>query len=39
MNDDFFLLQGAFFIISITVLVANLVADLICAWLDPRIKI
>ena len=38
MNDDFFLLQGAFFIISITVLVANLVADLLCAWLDPRIK-
>ena len=39
MNDDFFLLQGAFFIISITVLVANLVADLLCSWLDPRIKI
>lgn len=39
MNDDFFLLQGAFFIIAITVLVANLIADLICAWLDPRIKI
>ncbi len=39
MNDDFFLLQGAFFIISITVLAANLVADLLCAWLDPRIKI
>jgi len=39
MNDDFFLLQGAFFIISITVLAANLIADLICAWLDPRIKI
>ncbi len=39
MNDDFFLLQGAFFIIAITVLAANLIADLICAWLDPRIKI
>ena len=39
MNDDFFLLQGSFFIISITVLAANLAADLICAWLDPRIKI
>jgi len=38
MNDDFFLLQGTFFIISITVLAANLVADLLCAWLDPRIK-
>jgi len=39
MNDDFFLLQGAFFIIAITVLIANLVADILCAWLDPRIKI
>jgi len=38
-NDDFFLLQGAFFIVSITVLVANLLADIICGWLDPRIKI
>jgi peptide/nickel transport system permease protein len=39
MNDDFFLLQGAFFIIAVTVLIANLVADILCAWLDPRIKI
>lgn len=39
MNDDFFLLQGSFFIIAITVLLANLIADLLCAWLDPRIKI
>ncbi|MFP3951938.1 MAG: ABC transporter permease [Candidatus Bathyarchaeia archaeon] len=39
MNDDFFLLQGSFFIVSITVLLANLIADLICAWLDPRIRI
>jgi peptide/nickel transport system permease protein len=38
-NDDFFLLQGAFFIVSITVLAANLIADMICGWLDPRIKI
>lgn len=39
MNDDFFLLQGSFFIMAITVIVANLIADLICAYLDPRIKI
>ena len=39
MNDDFFLLQGAFFIIAVTVLLANLIADILCAWLDPRIKI
>jgi len=38
MNDDFFLLQGSFFIVSIPVLIANLVADIICARLDPRIK-
>jgi peptide/nickel transport system permease protein len=38
-NDDFFLLQGAFFMVSITVLIANLIADIICGWLDPRIKI
>lgn len=39
MNDDFFLLQGSFFIVAITVLLANLIADILCAWLDPRIKI
>jgi len=38
-NDDFFLLQGTFFITSITVLAANLIADIICGMLDPRIKI
>lgn len=38
MNDDFFLLQGAFFITSICVLVANLVADTLYTFLDPRIK-
>jgi len=38
-NDDFFLLQGAFFIVSITVLIANLLADIICSRLDPRIRI
>ncbi len=38
-NDDFFLLQGTFFIVSITVLIANLIADIICGMLDPRIKI
>lgn len=39
MNDDFFLLQGSFFMISITVLIANTLADILCAFLDPRIKI
>lgn len=39
MNDDFFLLQGSFFMVSITVLIANTIADILCALLDPRIKI
>ena len=37
-NDDFFLLQGAFFITSICVLVANMIADIIYSYLDPRVK-
>ena len=37
-NDDYFLLQGAFFITSICVLVANMFADIIYAYLDPRVK-
>jgi len=38
-NDDYFLLQGAFFITSICVLVANLIADIIYGFLDPRVKL
>jgi peptide/nickel transport system permease protein len=37
-SGDFFLLQGAFFITSITVLVANLIADLLYSYLDPRVR-
>lgn len=37
-SGDFFLLQGAFFITSITVLVANLIADMLYSYLDPRVR-
>ncbi len=34
---DFPLLQGAFLLIAVTVVIANLLADLIYGWLDPRV--
>jgi len=37
-SGDYFLLQGAFFITSITVLVANLIADILYSYLDPRVR-
>ncbi len=37
-SGDFFLLQGAFFITSITVLLANLIADMLYSYLDPRVR-
>ncbi len=39
MNSDYFLIQGAFFITAICVLVANFIGDLIIAYLDPRIRL
>ncbi len=39
MNSDYFLLQGAFFITSVCVLIANLIADLLYAYLDPRVRV
>ena len=38
LAHDFPLLQGLFFILSITVVAANYVADLAYAFFDPRIK-
>jgi peptide/nickel transport system permease protein len=38
LNRDYPLLQGAFLIIAISVVLANFVADLIYLYLDPRIK-
>ncbi len=39
MNDDYFLVQGTFLIMTITVLLANLVADLLYGLLDPRVRV
>jgi len=38
LAHDFPLLQGLFFIVSVTVVAANYIADLAYAFLDPRIK-
>jgi peptide/nickel transport system permease protein len=35
---DYPVLQGVFLLMSITVVLANFVADLVYAWLDPRIR-
>jgi peptide/nickel transport system permease protein len=35
---DYPILQGAFFIISLTVILANFAADLLYGFLDPRVK-
>jgi ABC-type dipeptide/oligopeptide/nickel transport system permease component len=38
LAHDYPLLQGSFLIIAVTVLLANLFADIVYAYLDPRIK-
>jgi len=35
---DYPVLQGAFLLLSITVVVANLIADVLYAFLDPRVR-
>ena len=35
---DYPVLQGIFLLLSVTVVVANLVADLVYGWLDPRVR-
>jgi peptide/nickel transport system permease protein len=37
-NEDFALVQALFFLITVAVLVAVLVADFLTAWLDPRTR-
>jgi peptide/nickel transport system permease protein len=37
-SRDYPLLQGAFLLLSITVVVANLLADILYAFLDPRVR-
>lgn len=34
---DYPVLQGAFLVIAVTVVVANVIADLVYGWLDPRV--
>jgi peptide/nickel transport system permease protein len=36
---DFPVLQGAFLVLAVTVVVMNILTDLVVAWLDPRIKL
>ena len=36
---DYPVLQGAFIILAVTVVIINILTDLVVAWLDPRIKL
>ncbi len=38
LRQDFPVLQGAFILLAITVVLANLATDLICIALDPKIR-
>ena len=35
---DYPVLQGAFLLLAVSVIVANLLADLLYSWLDPRVQ-
>jgi len=37
-KQDYPLLQGAFLLLAVSVIIANLIADLLYMYLDPRIK-
>lgn len=39
VNKDFPVVQGVVLAMVITVVIVNLVVDMLCAWLDPRISI
>ncbi|MEO2151195.1 MAG: ABC transporter permease, partial [Thermococcus sp.] len=38
LNQDYFLIQGCFLVIVISVLVANFIIDLLYAVIDPRVR-
>ncbi len=38
LSRDIPLLMGLFLMVAITVLVSNLITDLVYVWLDPRIR-
>jgi len=35
---DYPVLQGAFLIVALSVIISNFIADLVYAYLDPRVK-
>jgi peptide/nickel transport system permease protein len=37
-DRDYPVLQGAFLLLAISVVIANLIADLVYSWLDPRVS-
>ena len=39
LQRDYPMLQGAFLIVAISVIAANLIADLVYGILDPRVRI
>jgi len=38
-QQDFPVLQGAFIVLALSVILMNIITDVICAYLDPRIKL
>lgn len=38
-QQDYPILQGAFIILALSVIIMNIVTDILCAYLDPRIKL
>jgi peptide/nickel transport system permease protein len=39
LRRDYPVLQGAFLLIAVTVILANLIADLMYSYLDPRVQV
>lgn len=37
-KQDYPLLQGAFLLLAVSVIVANMLADIVYTYLDPRVK-
>jgi len=38
LNRDYPVLQGAFFMLTVSVILANVVSDAVYPWLDPRVR-
>ena len=39
LNQDFPSVQGAFFLLALLTILANLIADVLYAYLDPRVRL